>query len=58
MKRGSKVPPTSRRVSPAAAPGVDERPIVPRRKHPLLLALVAVALACWLAFLAWMAFRG
>jgi hypothetical protein len=53
MPRVRKVPPS------ATQPSADaKRAVGVRRKHPLLLALVVLALALWLGFLAYLAFRG
>jgi len=53
MPRARKTPPPADSASADAEPSVGVR-----RKHPLLLALVASALVAWLAFLAYLAFRG
>lgn len=52
MPRGQNVQPPPK-LGPAQA---EPQPAgAPRRKHPLLLALVAAAFLGWLGFLVWMA---
>jgi hypothetical protein len=52
MPRVKQVPPLPTETSTDATRGAA------RRKHPLLLALVASALVLWLGFLAYLAIRG
>jgi hypothetical protein len=61
MGRAQKEKQREKQVKPAseATPNeADLPPIVPPRKHPLLLAIVALLFAGWIAFLVWMAVYG
>lgn len=54
MPRGRKVqPPPKQDSAQAELPNT-----APRRKHPLLLALVTVVLVGWVGFMVWLAVGG
>ncbi len=46
------------RAAKRAAESAPAPRFVPRPKHPLALALCTAALAAWIAFLAYLAYRG
>ena len=55
MPHGRRVQPLQKKSSAQTEP----RPVAgPRRKHPLLLALVIVVLVGWVSFLGWLALGG
>jgi hypothetical protein len=55
MPRGPKVQPLPKQ---SLAPAEPRPAAAPRRKHPVLLALVIIALAAWMSFLGWLAVFG